>query len=100
MSNLTVVCDTHHSKIPTMPANNTSAEIEAVTGGPKIIVEVFFLCLLALVILGGNTLVCMAFYRERKLRTTTNTFLISLAAADVMVGVFSVPYWVYFRLGK
>ena len=53
-----------------------------------------------MVILAGNTLVCVAFYRNRKLRTKTNYYLVSLAVADIMVGVFSVPYWVYLRLGK
>ncbi|XP_048585579.1 uncharacterized protein LOC5515075 isoform X3 [Nematostella vectensis] len=65
-----------------------------------VIVESIFLCVLMVVIIFGNTLVCLAFYRNRKLRTTTNCFLCSLAAADIAVGVFSVPYWVYFRLAS
>lgn len=39
----------------------------------------------------GNILVCVAVYRERKLQTNTNLFLISLAIADFMVALFVMP---------
>ena len=68
--------------------------------GVELIIESSLLSVLSVLILSGNILVCMAFRRHRKLRTTTNSFLISLAIADIMVGAFSVPYWIYFRLGK
>lgn len=76
--------------------NNRTANVV----GPGLIVESLFFALLSLVILAGNTLVCTVIYRNRKLRTKTNYYLVSLAIADILVGVFSVPYWVYFRLGK
>lgn len=85
----------------TSTINTTQREVQephSVEAG--IIIESFFLCVLALIILFGNTLVCVAFYKNRKLRTTTNCFLVSLAIADIAVGSFSLPYWIYFRIGK
>ena len=78
------------------PHNNTILE----TTDAALVAESLLFGLLSLVILAGNTLVCTAIYRNRKLRTKTNYYLVSLAVADIMVGVFSVPYWIYFRLGK
>lgn len=77
-----------------MPPNSTKLEATS----EALIAESLFFGLLSLVILVGNTLVCTAIYKTRKLRTKTNYYLVSLAVADIMVGVFSVPYWIYFRL--
>jgi len=81
-----------------MPQNNTSnnSSLRATSAG--LIVESLFFGVLSLIILAGNTLVCTAIYKNRKLRTKTNYYLVSLAVADIMVGGFSVPYWVYIIL--
>lgn len=42
--------------------------------------------------LSGNSLVCFAFYRNRRLRTITNFYILSLAVADMMVAVFLFPF--------
>ncbi|KAJ7988706.1 hypothetical protein DPEC_G00312010 [Dallia pectoralis] len=47
----------------------------------------------------GNTLVCMAVTRNRKLRTVTNYFLVSLSVADIFVGVLAIPCAVLTDLG-
>lgn len=39
----------------------------------------------------GNVLVVLSVYRERSLRTVTNYFIVSLAVADIMVGVLVMP---------
>lgn len=39
----------------------------------------------------GNTLVLIAFKRERKLRRRTNYYIISLAVADLLVGLIGIP---------
>jgi hypothetical protein len=39
----------------------------------------------------GNLLVCVAVYKVKKLQTSTNLFLISLAIADFMVSLFVMP---------
>lgn len=40
---------------------------------------------------GGNALVCAAVVLNRKLRTVTNYFLVSLAVADICVGAIAIP---------
>ncbi|XP_078371096.1 melatonin receptor type 1A-like [Oculina patagonica] len=40
----------------------------------------------------GNSLVCVAFYRNTRLRTVTNFYVISLAVADVTVAMFVFPF--------
>ncbi|EDO35293.1 predicted protein, partial [Nematostella vectensis] len=41
----------------------------------------------------GNILVMLAFRAVRKLRTVTNFFVVSLAAADILIASFSMPIW-------
>lgn len=40
----------------------------------------------------GNSLVMIAVYRERTLRSVTNYFIVSLAAADLLVGLVVMPF--------
>lgn len=40
---------------------------------------------------GGNILVCLAIYWERRLQNVTNYFLMSLAITDLMVAVLVMP---------
>lgn len=47
------------------------------------------------VIVAGNFLVIIAYKINRRLRTRTNTFLISLAVSDVVVGAVGLPMWVF-----
>ena len=43
----------------------------------------------------GNALVVLAVHRERSLRTVTNYFIVSLAAADIFIGLVVMPLAVY-----
>lgn len=51
--------------------------------------------LLALILVfstaGGNILVCLAIYHEKRLQNVTNYFLASLALTDLMVAVLVMP---------
>ena len=67
-------------------------------------VEVFFLVTLNVLSLTGNILVCIAVYKNTRLRTTTNLYIIALAVSDLMSAVFVMPFalgvlitgeWVY-----
>ena len=64
-------------------------------------VEIFFLVCLMIVIIFGNGLVYLAFSTvDRKLRTITNYFVINLAVSDILVGTFSMSFWLCLRTGK
>uniref|UniRef100_A0A8C9YR10 Dopamine receptor D4 n=1 Tax=Sander lucioperca TaxID=283035 RepID=A0A8C9YR10_SANLU len=43
----------------------------------------------------GNVLVCLSVLTERSLKTATNYFIISLAAADLLLAVLVLPLYVY-----
>lgn len=51
--------------------------------------------LLALFVILGNLLVITAFRFNTRLRTTNNTFLVGLAVSDLLVGLISIPLWIY-----
>lgn len=43
----------------------------------------------------GNGSVIAAFATNTRLRTATNIFIVGLAASDLLVGAFSVPFWTF-----
>ena len=51
--------------------------------------------LIALAIIIGNSMAIVVLTRKKLLRKRTNYFLISLAVADMTVGIFSVPSFIY-----
>ena len=59
------------------------------------VVAMVFFCILALMIVFGNSLVIGAFRVNRRLRKTSNLLLVSLAIADMLIGMTSVPLWFY-----
>lgn len=91
----------------TMAVSNTSLNTTenatiAMPPSPQLTVEsiisnVLF-CLLAVMIVFGNSLVIGAFRVNRRLRTTTNLLLMSLALADMLIGSVSMPLWVYISI--
>lgn len=57
-----------------------------------VIVHTIVVALTGIFSLAGNALVCLAFYRNRRLRTITNFYVLSLALADIMMGTFCFPF--------
>ncbi|EDO35278.1 predicted protein, partial [Nematostella vectensis] len=57
-----------------------------------------FLLFIMIMSLSGNILVILAFKTYRKLRTKTNYFVVSLAIADILVSLFSMPIWAAYLL--
>ena len=51
-------------------------------------------CMIMLNVLAllGNILVCIAVYRNTKLRTTTNLYIIALAVSDLLSAIFVMPF--------
>lgn len=49
-------------------------------------------CLIFLLSLGGNALVIITLFREKKMRTITNLFLLNLAASDLMLSMLCMPF--------
>lgn len=47
----------------------------------------------------GNGLVILVFAKERKLRRRTNYYIISLATADLLVGLFAIPFAILASIG-
>ena len=65
------------------------------------VASLFTLASLICCIIGGNVLVICAFITVgRKIRTITNYFVVSLAVSDILVGVFSVPFWMLVQISK
>ena len=56
-----------------------------------VVVESCTFVLLNIAALVGNSLVCLAFYRNRSLRTVTNYFVLSLALIDLSMAVLAMP---------
>ncbi|XP_044044319.1 adenosine receptor A2a-like isoform X2 [Siniperca chuatsi] len=56
--------------------------------------------IIAVLAIIGNFLVCLAVTRNKKLRTVTNYFLVSLAVADILVGLVAIPCAVLTDLGR
>uniref|UniRef100_A0A2C9JZ82 G-protein coupled receptors family 1 profile domain-containing protein n=1 Tax=Biomphalaria glabrata TaxID=6526 RepID=A0A2C9JZ82_BIOGL len=56
--------------------------------------------LLSFLTAGGNLLVIVAFKLDKQLQTVSNYFLLSLAVADLTIGIVSMPlYTVYLMMG-
>lgn len=58
------------------------------------------LILINLIVILGNILVILAVYATAKLRSVTNIFIVSLATADLLLGVFVLPYALMFEVSK
>lgn len=84
--------------------NNSSQQISAnstnsnATISTEVIALVILLSVVIVVTVIGNTLVILAVLTTRRLRTVTNCFVMSLAVADWLVGIFVMPPAVAYRL--
>ncbi|XP_071801775.1 muscarinic acetylcholine receptor M2-like isoform X1 [Asterias amurensis] len=102
------------STIATTVASTTGTTFTATTPGgivltdngtPHSTVALVFICISALfsqiLTIGGNILVMLSFRVERRLQKPSNYFLLSLAAADLIIGIFSMPvYTLYLIMGS
>ncbi|XP_051896372.1 cholecystokinin receptor type A [Pristis pectinata] len=55
-------------------------------------VRIFLYCLFFVLSVLGNVLIIVVLLRNKRLRTVTNTFLLSLAVSDLMLCLFCMPF--------
>ncbi|XP_066149581.1 probable G-protein coupled receptor No18 [Euwallacea fornicatus] len=72
------------------PSNNTT-HLFPETFGVQQAALVILLSIVIVIVVIGNTLVIAAVITTRRLRTVTNCFVMSLAVADWLVGIFVMP---------
>lgn len=65
---------------------------ENAESSPQSAINTAIFALTTMLSLSGNSLVCLAFYRNRRLRTITSFYILSLAVADMMVAIFVFPF--------
>lgn len=58
----------------------------------EVTIHTAILILTFILSLAGNSLLCLAFYRNRRLRTIANFYVLSLAVADMTMAVFYCPF--------
>jgi len=59
---------------------------------PKVIIHTVILAFTTVFSLTGNSLVCLAVYKNRRLRTITNFYVLSLAVADLFTAMFGYSF--------
>uniref|UniRef100_A0A8C3KRE9 Probable G-protein coupled receptor 19 n=1 Tax=Calidris pygmaea TaxID=425635 RepID=A0A8C3KRE9_9CHAR len=75
---------------PSSSRNHTASQYELRPG--EIAAATMVLGALWLVSVFGNSLVCLVIHRSRRTQSTTNYFVVSMACADLLISVASVPF--------
>ncbi|XP_074445902.1 putative G-protein coupled receptor 19 [Larus michahellis] len=84
-------CEMAESPIgPSTSRNHTVLQYELRPG--EIAAASMVLGVLWLVSVFGNSLVCLVIHRSRRTQSTTNYFVVSMACADLLISVASVPF--------
>ena len=71
---------------------NVSVTASILTATVLVVVEWCIFILFNIATLVGNSLVCLAFYRNPLLRTVTNYFVLPLALTDLSMAVLVMPW--------
>ncbi|XP_066258021.1 adenosine receptor A2b-like [Euwallacea similis] len=77
-------------------ATNTSHDYQTRELNVSYVVSEIVVAVLAV---AGNALVIYVFRKERKLRRRTNYYIVSLAAADFLVGLLGIPFAIMSSIG-
>ncbi|XP_059511158.1 adenosine A2a receptor a isoform X2 [Stegostoma tigrinum] len=65
----------------------------------EIVTYIVFELVIAVLAVLGNVLVCWAVYLNSNLQNVTNFFVVSLAVADIAVGVLAIPFAITISTG-
>lgn len=89
----------------TPSSTSPSSRVEVPEPFPSLVVRLTLSVLILVLNVAGNILVCLAVRKSRKLRSFRNyyygLFLMSLAIADMAVGLFCMPFiLLYYETGK
>ncbi|XP_029645295.1 alpha-2A adrenergic receptor [Octopus sinensis] len=76
-----------NSKLPVFPG----AGFPSGYSWPTIIISTCFVVVLVVLVGLGNLLVCIAIYTDKNLKITQNSFIASLAIADMLLGILVMP---------
>lgn len=69
-----------------------SKEIEDTRSAIRVVIHTTLMVVLIFLSLTGNTLVCVALYRNRTLQTITNLYVLALAFSDMLMAIFVFPF--------
>lgn len=87
-----------------MNASNSSSQNIGNTGAVfslgNIIAQASFIIFILILDVCGNCLVIGAILSYRRLRTTTNYFIISLAVSDLLIAALSMPFRIHHTLNS
>ncbi|XP_078358524.1 alpha-1A adrenergic receptor-like [Oculina patagonica] len=79
-------------------SNQSSFELCSVPPSSRHLAISVILMAICFVTFCGNLAVCATVYFHRALRTTTNYLIVSLAFADLLVSLFSMPFRIHFTI--
>lgn len=93
-----------HVAMPARELNVSSCDalVESVVwDDPRALTILTVIAFIDMMVIVGNCLVIAAVYISSKLRSVTNLFIVSLAVADLMVGLAVLPFsatWEVFKV--
>lgn len=88
---MNVVEETTTAVSTTGPHRSAPVELQAAYTAVEVLV--------ALIAVIGNAMVIHVFRRDRRLRRRTNYYIVSLAAADLLVGLLGIPFAILASVG-
>nr|XP_020026666.1 histamine H2 receptor isoform X2 [Castor canadensis] len=80
-----------------MASNGTASSFGLDSTAFKVTISVI-LTILILITVAGNVIVCLAVSLNRRLRSLTNCFIVSLAVTDLLLGLLVLPFSAIYQL--
>ncbi|XP_050817751.1 histamine H2 receptor isoform X1 [Gopherus flavomarginatus] len=82
------------------PCQNSTAALKGMGCKPQMVLVGMVLTVLIVVTICGNVVVCLAVSFNRKLRSLTNCFIVSLAITDLLLGLLVLPFSAIYELTR